>query len=1309
MRLLPIFFILNILLGYSQGDSSYNFKQFLDENENFPAGALGIAQDSIGFVWIAGVNGLSKFDGKTVKFFPKNFVSESDIIIYDKKIYTDRELNTWIITGERSIEKLNIREETFTTIANIPLPKTIHQDLNLNFYIGTSNNGIFKINTSTKDTLQLLKKQDVPVNVNEFAETQNFLWAATTSGVYKFSPDNQYVTYDIPIEDESHTTVIAASEKQGIFVGTYLNKLFKYNVVSDKFEIFKGFQKYPLLENLYVHNLFFDSKDRLWIGSYGQGVFLVDFNKETILNFKYNKQNPNSIPYDCITAIYEDRTNNIWIGTDGGGICLYDEKLHKFNLLNNDRTPSNINLSIVKSLDVDHNGGLWMGTHNYGIVHLDSTKTNLRVYSSQNSGLSSDKIAYLRFIGKDLWIANETPEIQILKPDGNMLTFNSNSEPRLDVGYIYDIFQDSKQRVWLSTSDSGLIQFDTEIGIVKQYRYDSENLNSITSDLIYSIAEDSKNGIWIGTKYKGLCRIDPDSDKIQRFPEFEGLARYLYIDLEDTVWIATNTSGLIKFNPNTREKIVYDKSFGIAGSTICAILPDGDNLWLSSNQGITKFNTKSLEVENYDQFDGLQSPYFATRSGVKDSKRNLFYFGGTKGLNWFTPANIKQNTSLATTIISKVEVNEELQSVFKPERFKHTDNTVNFTFNSLHFSSPNRNNFKYKLVNYDENWQESKNINFVRYTNLPPNDYEFQVISSNYDDVWNETPATYSFTILKPWYATNLAYVFYGLLIITGLFLFYKYLQWRLQIKNELAFEHKEAERLKKLDEFKNRLFTNISHEFRTPLTLISGPIENQLSKPNLKKEDREALTMVERNAGRLLNLVNQILDISKLETGNLKLSVAQDNLELILKQLVSPFKFKAQKKQIDFTCTIGKTNRVWFDKDVVEKIVLNLLSNALKYAPEQGFVRFEALIQKDHLVISVTNNGVLYSKEDLQKLFNRYYQSDRRNDGAGIGLALVKELAILSHGNIVAHMLNADKIQFTVTLPVQRIYFNSAEIATISAKVKEIKDEELEKEQPLVSQKKVVKNKPILLVVEDDDDIRIYLRSILKNNYKIIEAVNGKQGIEKAFEIIPDLIISDVMMPIEDGIGLCNTLKQDERTSHVPIILLTAKSENAHEIEGLKTGADDYITKPFNTERLKIKVEKLIENRIKLQKHFSKTLSINPELAITSTEAEFLKRLQSVLDKNITDPEFTSEQFAKLMQISRSQLHRKLKAITNMTTSEFIRSQRLKLAKELLLKSDATISEVAYQVGFNTPSYFIKCFKEIYHHTPNEFQSKAL
>ncbi|WP_162306890.1 hybrid sensor histidine kinase/response regulator [Winogradskyella ouciana] len=1293
-------------MGYSQGDKSFSFKQLSNENEDMPSGALGITQDSLGFIWIASVNGLSKYDGKTIKYFPKNFVSESDIVIYDKKIYTDREKNTWIITGERIIEKLNSKEETFTVIGNVPMPKVLYQDQNLNYFIGTSNNGIFKINRVTNDTIQILEKKDFPVNVNEFAEIQNNIWASTTSGVYKITPDNQYIKYNIPILDESHTTVIGASENHGIFVGTYLNKIFKHNETADKFQVFKGFPNYPLPENLYIHNLFFDSKDRLWIGSYGHGLFLVNFKEQIILNFRQNKQNPNAIPYDCIIAIYEDRTNNIWIGTDGGGLCLYDEKLQKFNVFTNDRVPNDVNLTLVKSLDIDHNGGIWMGTHNYGVVHLDSTKTRFTAYNTKNSELRSDKIAYLKFIGKDLWIANETPEIQILKPDGSIHTFNSNSEPSIDVGYIYHIFQDSKKRVWLSTSDNGLIQFDPEMGVVKQYRHYPEKFNSISSDLIYSITEDSHNNLWVGTKYKGLCRIDPETDTIERFNEFEGLARYLYIDPNDTIWIGTNTLGLIKFDPNTREKIVYDRSFGFAGSTICAILPDGDNLWLSSNQGITKFNTKSLEVENYDKLDGLQSPYFTTRSGVKDQKRNLFYFGGTKGVNWFNPNDIEHNTTLTTTIITKVEVNEKLQSVFNSGNFTHKENTVNFTFNSLHYSSPNRNNFKYKLVNYDDDWQEGENINFVRYTNLPPNDYEFQVISSNYDDVWNEEPAIYSFKINKPWFATNLAYTLYGLLILTALFVFFKYLQWRLQIKNKLEFEHKEATRLKQLDEFKNRLFTNISHEFRTPLTLISGPIDNQLKKPSLNSDDKEELSLVKRNAKRLLNLVNQILDLSKLESGHLKLNVSEDDLDVFLKQLAHLFDFRAKQKGLEFYYEVNTSDKAWFDRDALEKIVTNLLSNALKYTPQGGRIRFNAQNNEGQLIITVLNSGSTLNQDDLQKLFERYYQADKHSDGAGIGLSLIRELVTLSHGSIVAHIVNTDEIQFTVSLPIERSYFKASEI---SGRLDRDTSTEIDKAKVEIDalNKENQKDQPLILIVEDDEDIRLYLKSILKHHYKLIEATNGESGIDKALQNIPDLIISDVMMPIKDGIELCNVLKQDDKTSHVPIVLLTAKSDKAHEIEGLKIGADAYITKPFDKEKLLIQVKNLIELRLKLQQRYGQNFKLK-EVAVTSIEQEFVNKLKTILDSHITDSSFTVEALSEHLAMSRMQLHRKIKGMIGVSASEFINNERLKLAVKLLERTDRSIAEIAYETGFNSPSYFNRCFKKVYGKAPGSYIAEA-
>ncbi|MCX7550622.1 response regulator, partial [Xanthomarina sp. F2636L] len=503
------------------------------------------------------------------------------------------------------------------------------------------------------------------------------------------------------------------------------------------------------------------------------------------------------------------------------------------------------------------------------------------------------------------------------------------------------------------------------------------------------------------------------------------------------------------------------------------------------------------------------------------------------------------------------------------------------------------------------------------------------------------------------------------------------------------------------LDEFKTKLYTNISHEFRTPLTLISGPIDNQLAKTDLSKTDKKELSLVKQNADRLLHLVNQMLDLSMIDSGQTKLRVSRGDLSILFKQLVSAFQYQANQKNITIKHQIFDLKDVWFDADVIEKVSSNLLSNAIKYAPKNSEIIFDALNLDGMLVLSIINSSKLVGKEDLSKLFQRFYQDNELSDGVGVGLALVRDLVTLSKGTIIANNIDANRIQFNVSLPINKDAFTAEEIYD------RLKVENLSLEtDELISE--VNTNKSSLLIVEDETDIRAFIVSIFSDNYDILEAENGKIGLEKAQENLPDLIISDIMMPELDGIELCHGIKTNELTSHIPVILLTAKVGEHHEIEGLKTGADAYVTKPFSSEKLKIRVEKLIENRIKLQKHFSNTLTINPELAITSTETEFLKKLQLVLDTHISNSEFTSETFCKYMQISRTQLHRKLKAITGMTTSEFIRSQRLKLAVQLLKSSDATMAEIAYQVGFNSPSYFNKCFKEVYNCTPAEYILKT-
>ncbi|MBT8254210.1 MAG: response regulator, partial [Bacteroidia bacterium] len=464
---------------------------------------------------------------------------------------------------------------------------------------------------------------------------------------------------------------------------------------------------------------------------------------------------------------------------------------------------------------------------------------------------------------------------------------------------------------------------------------------------------------------------------------------------------------------------------------------------------------------------------------------------------------------------------------------------------------------------------------------------------------------------------------------------------------------------------------------------------------------------MVKRNSKRLLNLVNQLLDLSKLESGNIKLQVSKGNLSALLNQLVAAFEFKAKEKNIDFNATLKIASEVYFDRDVIEKIVTNLLSNAIKYSPHSGMVQINSFINDGQLVFSVTNDGNTLDKEDLPRLFKRFYQTSKNSEGVGVGLALVKELATLSHGQVIAQISDPDLIQFTLTIPIERSYYNRSELRESPSDLLEV--DEMNEALALNPDDIIGDEKPLLLVVEDDAEIRRYIQSIFEKDYKLIKAADGKSGCEKAINQIPDLIISDIMMPGMDGLELSSTLKLDERTSHIPIILLTAKSGDEHEMEGLKTGADAYVTKPFRAANLKIRVDQLIDLRRKLRQRYDQEADVNPkELSLSTADQRFFERLQKILDTQLTDPQFNADRFASEMAMSRMQLHRKLKALTGLSSSEFIRSQRIKMAVKILKTREVSVSELAYDIGFNTPSYFIKCFKEALGQTPLEYQKRS-
>lgn len=524
-----------------------------------------------------------------------------------------------------------------------------------------------------------------------------------------------------------------------------------------------------------------------------------------------------------------------------------------------------------------------------------------------------------------------------------------------------------------------------------------------------------------------------------------------------------------------------------------------------------------------------------------------------------------------------------------------------------------------------------------------------------------------------------------------------------------ILFRNKKRtnDKLRQLEAAKSRFFANISHEFRTPLTLISGPVAHQLSKERLSSDDKTDLGLIQRNANRLLSLVDQLLDLSKIEAGRRKLKLSKGNLDLFLKHLVEPFSYQSARKNLTFNTDINLPDQAWFDRDLVEKIVGNLLSNALKYSDKNGNIDFKAEVVNDEVRISVINENENLTEKELPKLFDRFYQNSSINQGFGIGLSLVKELSHLSHGEVKADKPSPGTLRFSVTLPISKNAFTKEELASASDLLEKSRTE-INTEIIPQPQEEVQSNDeslPLLLIVDDNEEIRLFIQSLLKNDYRVLQAENGKEGVDVAFETIPDLIVSDIMMPVEDGIYLSNSLKSDERTSHIPIVLLTAKSAEEDELAGLKTGADAYMIKPFKEEKLRVVIEKLIASRTAIQEKFSQQVFLKPhEIELTSIDAQLLKRIQTILDDQLTDPDFSAKVFSDQIGLSRMHLHRKLKALTGFSTTEFIRAQRLKLASQLLKDGGVNISEIGYTVGFNQPAYFSTCFKQYFGCSPSEY-----
>lgn len=1333
-----------------------------------------IYEDQSGALWVGTVGGLNKLvPNENEEAHPKflhyknnpdnpNSLSHNAIL----SIYEDRSGGLWIGT-EDGLNKLvpgesqeappkfihyNNDPENPSTLSHSVI-RSIYQGRSGALWIGTEG-GLNKLvpNENKESPPTFVHYKNDPDNPNSlshnviraiYEDGSGALWIGTEGGLNRFDREQQTFTHYKHHPDHphslSHDAIRSVYEDQSgvLWIGTWgggLNAL-DPRLNQGKKQPFTHYKNDPDTPNSLSHNrvrsIYQDRSGVLWIGT-EDGLNKFDRKKAKFIHYKHDPDNPNSLNNDVVWSIFEDRSGILWIGTWGGGLNRFDREQNTFtHYEHNPNNRHSLSDNVVWSIYEDRSGGLWIGT-----------KGGLnKVIQNETKGSHPEFIHY---------------------------TNNPHNPNSLSSNNVRSIREDQSGTLWVGTHGDGLNKLVPSKNAGSpptfiHYKANPDNPNSLSNNNVWSIHEDQSGSLWIGTWGGGLNKLIPNenagdspvfrhytSDPDNRKSLSNNRVLSIYEDHTGVLWIGT-AFGLNKLVPSENAGspptfIHYTEQNGLPNDVIYGILEDNQgNLWLSTNKGLSKFNPQSGTFKNYDTRDGLQSDEFNVGAYHK-SRNGEMFFGGVNGFNAFYPDQVEDNPHVPPIVITAVKRFDEIVkrdiSATDEINLSYKDKYLTLEFVALHYTIPEKNQYAYRMEGFDEDWIYAGTRRVASYTNLDPGNYVFKVRGSNNDGVWNEDGVSMRITITPPPWQTWWAYMLYAIFVVGALYGIRRYELNRIRLKNQLKLEHMEAEKLKELDHLKSRFFANISHEFRTPLTLILGPIEHAISKIS-NKATKSQLRTAFHNAHRLLRLINQLLDLSKLEAGGSELKARCRNLIPFLKGVVFTFESLANKKQItlDFTTDYPHLN-VYFDAEKLEEVFYNLLSNAIKFTPDGGTVSVtvdNAPIPprggtwggvSGFIQITVSDTGIGIPADRLPHIFDRFYQAtemekatgtlqDRAyQTGTGIGLALARELVELHYGDIAVNSEEGKGTQFIVTLPLGKDHLKEGEIAD------EFEKSHLEGEKSVLpptveahpaSEARIpitstdsIEDREILLIVEDNPDVRAYIRQHLETNYTIIEAADGADGFEKAADAIPDVMISDIMMPEMDGYELCHALKNDQRTSHIPVILLTAKAGEQNKLHGLKTGADDYLTKPFSSRELSLRVKNLIEQRRKLRERYSREVILKPaEIAITSMDEQFLNRVKEVVEEYLGDEDFTVEELGHEVGMSRVQLHRKLRALTNQSASQFILSMRLQRAVDLMKRDAGTLAEIAYSVGFNTPNYFAKCFRKQFGCAPSEYREK--
>ncbi len=1350
MRLLVCFILQLCSIIAASQNAHYNFSKLdtyggLSNNQ-----VTAILKDVNGFLWIGTASGLNRYDGYSCKIFrrdPLDSTSLSDD--YISALYELPDGKIWVTTGaapsiyDPQTEQFDTKTGDYLRSMGLPpggMTSIVKGCQGRYWFLYGHDLYLFPGgNKKVKSIDPALSTTDKITSVKESGE--GCLWLVHQNGfLQKYDIKKEKIVFSsnaLQKLNNGDKAFNAWVDKDGdVWLWCYACGAFLFSPENDSIRAFTERSPVTRLTSNLVSSIIQDKNGLIWIATDHGGITLID--KKNNCKATYilsDPKDPQSLSQNSIMALYKDDKNIIWLGTYKQGLNYLNSDIVRFTCYHHEIANSrSLPYDDINCFAEDKLGNIWMGTNGGGLIYFNRKNNTFKQYrhnAADKNSLSNDVIVSLWIDRKGMvWIGTYLGGLNSF--DGNrFITYkhNDNDSASLSNDNVWEIFEDSEKNLWVGTLSGGLDLFDRATGRFKHCTYNGTSFRTVST-----LMEDRKGNLWIGTD-NGIVVLDKHkavSGIFQHTSNKNSLSNNNIICLTEDdngrVWVGTR-DGLNLFRPQTGDFEAYTRSNGLPDNIVLNIKEDDhQTYWISTPNGMCRaiFKQKGnpgFFVINYDETNNLQGREFNENAALKTSSGELL-FGGPAGFNAIDPNKIATPAGHPKIVFTGLQIfNNDIEPgemingrILLPKalsqvdniKLKYKENVFSIEFASLDFVNSRQDRYAYMLEGFNTDWLYANGSQRrVTYTNLDPGHYIFKVKVLNADGFWSEVKSL-QVHIAPPFWKTPVAYIIYTLVLIASFLLARRIAIDRIHMRFEMKQQRMEVERVHAIERLKTKFFTNVSHEFRTPLSLIITPLDKIISQA-ADEEQKKQLNLVQRNARRLLNLVNQLLDFRKMEVQEIELHPSIGDIVAFCREISCSFTDIAEKKDIKFSFESDTDHlETYFDKDKIEKVLFNLLSNAFKYTNNGGMVKVR--LQYNHaaddgeegtLSINVKDTGIGIPRDKQERIFERFFQTDMPesmvNQGTGIGLAIAKEFVKLHNGIITVDSEPEKGTCFTVLLPVKKLYVPSVKAVTRPVQVDE---------ETMITEAAGKKGKTkTILIVEDNEDLRFYLKDNLKGQYNVEEAPNGKEGWEKIKLLNPDLVVSDIMMPLMDGIELAQKIKTDRLTSHIPIILLTAKGSEQKQLEGFKAGVNDYIIKPFTFEILESRIRNLLAQQKVLQMRFQKQIEVNPaEVTVTPVDEKFLEQALGVIEKNINNPEFTVEDLSRGMFMNRVTLYRKVLSLTGKTPIELIRSIRLKRAAQLLEKSGMSVAEIAYEVGFNSPKHFSKFFKEEFGVLPSQY-----